>query len=185
MNVQLPVHMDKAAFFAWVQEREERYELVDGRVVMMVGASRNHGRIVRNLMLMLTGQLDSGWEAIAEFGLDAGPKTLRFPDIVVDRTGAVGTDYRAIEPALLIEVLSPSSETLDMGDKAAEYLNLHSLRAYLVVAQDKPRAWLWLRGSSGFSPGPVVVAGLEESVKIPTLGLDFPMSEIYRGIVQA
>ena len=39
MNVQLPVHMDKAAFLAWVQGLEGRYELANGRVVMTVDAS--------------------------------------------------------------------------------------------------------------------------------------------------
>ena len=53
MNIQLPPDMDKAAFLAWVQGREGRYELVDGRVVMMVGASRAHGRIVRNLLMFV------------------------------------------------------------------------------------------------------------------------------------
>ena len=55
MNVQLPVHMDKAAFLAWVQGLEGRYELANGRVVMMVGASRAHALIVRNLLALLQG----------------------------------------------------------------------------------------------------------------------------------
>jgi hypothetical protein len=58
MNVQLPVHLNKRAFLDWVQGREERYELVRGRVVMMVGASRAHGRIVTNLIVALDHQLD-------------------------------------------------------------------------------------------------------------------------------
>jgi hypothetical protein len=71
MNVQLPLHMDKPAFLEWVQRQEGRYELADGRVVVMVGASRAHGAIVRNLVLILCGQLDPReWEVIAEFGLD-------------------------------------------------------------------------------------------------------------------
>ena len=58
MTVQLPVHIDKPAFLAWVQGREERYELAEGRVGMMVGASRAHGVIVSNLIVLLRGQLD-------------------------------------------------------------------------------------------------------------------------------
>ena len=74
MNVRLPVHIDKPAFLAWVQGREERYELASGRVVMMPGASRAHGLIVGNLFALLRGQLDpKQWAVIVEFGLDAGP----------------------------------------------------------------------------------------------------------------
>lgn len=45
MNLQSNLHMDKAAFLAWVQGRAERYELADGRVLMMTGGSRAHGQL--------------------------------------------------------------------------------------------------------------------------------------------
>src|ERR1700681_4578186 len=133
MNVQLPLQIDKPAFLDWVQGREGRYELAEGCVVMMIGASRNHGIIVGNLLYLVKAQLDaSAWKVIADFGLDTGPKTLRYPDIVVDRAGGRGRDFTATQPTLLAEVLSPSTANLDLGDKAAEYLRLPSLSAYLV-----------------------------------------------------
>src|SRR5262245_50052625 len=113
MNVQIPASMDKAAFLAWVQGREERYELANGRVVMMVGASLNHGRIVGNVYFALRSQLDPRWEVIAEFGLDSTPRSLRYPDILVHRAGEDGSRLVTSEPVLLVEVLAPSSETLD------------------------------------------------------------------------
>ena len=143
MNVRLPVQ----AFLAWVQEHEERYELVDGRVVMMVGASRNRGLLVLNIAMLLRNQLGPR-TVIADFGLDAGPRTRRYPDMMVDRTGG---DYTTSDPSLLIEVLSPSSEALDLGDKAAEYLRLPHLAAYIVFAQHEAKAWVWLRTNDGFS----------------------------------
>src|SRR5712691_12349259 len=116
MNVQLPVHIDKPAFLAWVQGREELYELAVGRVVMMVGASRAHGLIVRNLVLILHGQRDpQKWTVIADFGLDAGPETLRYPYVVVDPAGGGAGDYVATAPVLLAEVLSPSTAEIDLG----------------------------------------------------------------------
>src|SRR4051794_10417843 len=125
MNIQLPAHIDKTAFLAWAEGREGRYELVQGRVVMMTGFSRNHGRIVRRVARLLEDQLDSHeWEVIADFGLDAGPATLRYPDIVVDRAGGGGRDYTATSPVLLIEVLSPSSVAVGLREKPAEYLQL-------------------------------------------------------------
>jgi Uma2 family endonuclease len=105
MNVQLPTHMDKAAFLAWAEGREERYELVEGRVVMMTRPRRAHAIIVANLIVALRRHLDARqWTVIAEFGLDAGPRTLRFPDIVVDRAGGGPEDRWAAGPALLAEV---------------------------------------------------------------------------------
>jgi hypothetical protein len=92
--------MDKAAFLAWAATREDHFELADGRVVMMVRPSRAHARIVRNIVVLLDRQLDPArWEAIAEFGVDAGPKTLRFPDVVVDRMAAAVMTLRRPDPS--------------------------------------------------------------------------------------
>ena len=178
MNVQLPMRLDKPAFLAWVQRREERYELVDGRVVMMTGASRTHGLLVLNIAMVLRSQLDPR-TVIAEFGLDAGPRTLRYPDIMVDRAGG---DYTTSDPLLLIEVLSPSTEAMDLGDKAAEYLRLPNLAAYIVIAQTEAKAWAWLREVAGFPAGPVVIAGQDKVIGIPALSVELPFAEIYRGI---
>jgi Putative restriction endonuclease len=88
MNVRPNLRMDKAAFIAWMAANEGRYELAGGRVVMMPGVSRAHGMLVMNVASLLRDQLDrTKWTVIAAFGLDAGPQTLRYPDIVVDRAG--------------------------------------------------------------------------------------------------
>jgi Uma2 family endonuclease len=183
MNVQLPTQMDKPAFLAWLDRCDERYELVGGRVVMMVRASRGHSIIVLNLALLLCTQLDPRqWMVLAEFGLDAGPRTLRFPDIVVDRAGGAPGDYTATAPVLAAEVLSPSTAAIDLGDKAAEYLQSPSLAAYLVFAQDEVKAWIWMRGEKGFPPGPDVIVGEDKSISIAALGLDLPLKGIYSGL---
>jgi Uma2 family endonuclease len=182
MNVQLPVHIDKPAFLDWVQGREERYELADGRVVMMVGASRAHGVIVRNLVLLLHAQLDAQqWTVIAGFGLDTGPKTLRYPDVVIDRAGGGLGDRVATAPVLLAEVLSPSTAELDLGDKAAEYLRLPSLLAYLVFTQSGHKAYVWTRESDGFSPAPTVIIGRDKIIRIAALNLALPLGAVYAG----
>jgi Uma2 family endonuclease len=186
MNVHLPSHMDKAAFLAWADGREGRFELVKGHVIMMPGVSRRHGLIVGNLYIALRNQLDpQRWQVIAEFGLDAEPETLRYPDIVVDAVGGSGKDYTAISPVLVAEVLSPSTASIDLGDKAAEYLRLPSLIAYLVFSQDEPKAWVWLRGADGFASGPQVVAGAEYSVRVEGLVVDLPLAAVYAGIPTA
>jgi Uma2 family endonuclease len=184
MNVQLPVHIDKSAFLAWVQGREERYELAEGRVVMMVGASRAHGLIVSNLIALLRGQLDpQQWAVIAEFGLDAGPETLRYPDVVIDQAGGAAGDYVATAPVLLAEVLSPTTAEIDLGDKAAEYLRLPSLLAYLVFAQSGHKAYVWTRGpDDGFPPAPTVIVGRDKIIRIAALNLSLPLGAVYAGV---
>jgi Uma2 family endonuclease len=183
MNIQLPLHIDKPAFLEWIQGREGRYELAKGRVVMMVGASRNHGINVGNLYSLIKAQLDPReWTVIAEFGLDTGPKTLRYPDIVVDRKGGRGGDFTAIAPVLLVEVLSPTTATYDLGDKAAEYLRLPNLSAYLVFAQDDAKAWVRVRGEASFSAAPDVVEGLDQSIRIPALNITLRLADVYANL---
>ena len=183
MNVRPNLPMSKAAFIEWSAAEEERCELVAGRVVMMPRPSRAHGMIVMNLAFLLRTKLDpKQWDVIAEFGLDAGPETLRYPDIVVDRAGGSGKSYTASAPALLAEVLSPSSAEIDLGDKAAEYLQIPSLLAYMVFSQDEAKAWVWTRASTHFTPGPVVISGADAIVRIAALELELPMADIYAGI---
>jgi Uma2 family endonuclease len=183
MNVQLPVHIDKPAFLAWVQGREQRYELAEGRVVMMVGASRAHGMIGRNLVLLLHGQLDPRrWMVLADFGLDAGPQTLRYPDVVVDRVGGGAGDFVATAPVLVAEVLSPSTTEIDLGDKAAEYLGLPSLLAYLVLAQGGHKAYAWVRDAGGFPPAPSVIVGRDKVVRIAALNVAISLGAVYAGV---
>jgi Uma2 family endonuclease len=183
MNVLLPVHIDKPAFLAWVQGREERYELAEGRVVMMVGATRAHGVIVSNLIVLLHAQLDpQQWTVIADFGLDAGPTTLRYPDVVVDRAGGSVGDYVASAPVLVTEVLSPSTAEIDLGDKAAEYLRLPNLFAYLVFAQSGFKAYIWAREGNGFPPAPSVIVGRDKIIRIAALNLALPLGAVYAGV---
>jgi Uma2 family endonuclease len=180
MNVQLPSQMDQQAFLAWVQGREERYELDQGRVIMMTRGSRGHCHITMNLMKALHVRLDPDrFAVLPRFGIDPGPRTIRFPDIVVDVAGEKPGDLTATAPVLIVEVLSPSSERIDLGDKVAEYLRIPSLLAYLVVAQDEMEAWVWVRGPKVFGPGAEVLKGNDAVIRIPPLGIDLPFAEVY------
>jgi Uma2 family endonuclease len=183
MNVQPNLQMDKAAFLTWVQGREGRYELAGGRVLMMTGGTMSHGLIVGNLLELIRARLvRKVWRVLSEFGVDVGPCTIRYPDVVaVDRQGTKGKDLTTKTPALAAEVLSPSTTKIDLGDKAAEYLRLPSLAAYLVLAQDEIKAWAYIRGSHQF-PLPEVVEGENETISIPMLGLDLLLADIYADV---
>jgi Uma2 family endonuclease len=182
MNVQPDLHMDKAAFLAWVEGREGRYELAGGRVLMMTGGTMRHALIVGNLFELLRTRLDrKRWVVLTEFGVDVGPRSIRYPAVVVDHPGAKGRDLTAMAPALVAEVLSPSTATIDLGDKAAEYLRLPGLAAYLVLSQDEVKAWVFVRGASQL-PAPEAIAGEDATIRVPALEIDLSLAEIYAGV---
>jgi Uma2 family endonuclease len=184
MNIRPDLRMSKAAFLEWDAGEGQRCELVGGRIVMMPRPSRAHGKIVSNLHHLLRSKLDpKQWDVIMEFGLDTGPDTLRYPDIVVFPAGSPDKSYTTTTPVLLAEVLSPSSEATDLGDKAAEYLELPSLLAYMVLSQDARKAWIWSRAltAAPFAPGPKVISEAEAIIPVAGLRLELPMADIYAG----
>jgi len=183
MNVQSHLHMNKPTFLNWVQGREGRYELAGSRVVMMTGGSIAHAEIIKNLIVLLHGRIDrQKWTVVADFGVDLGPETLRYPDVMLVPKGAARDSLTVTTPALIAEVASPSSATLDLGDKATEYLNLSSLVAYLVFDQNESKAWAWLRTSAGFTPGAEIISGRGETIRVPVLEIELPLSDVYAGL---
>jgi Uma2 family endonuclease len=183
MSIQLPAHMDKASFLAWLQGREGRYELAAGRVVVMLGASFAHALVVSNMLALLQNQLDrQQWVALVHFGIDAGAETLRFPDLMVELAGGRARDYTATAPALVAEVLSPSTAQTDLGDKTAEYLRLPSLKAYLVFDQTEHKAYAWVRQGLSFPSTPDVITGRDKIVRIAELELILPLAAVYAGV---
>ncbi|HEY7248069.1 MAG TPA: Uma2 family endonuclease [Xanthobacteraceae bacterium] len=184
MNLQPQLQMDNATFLDWVQGREERYELAGGRVIMMTGATMGHGMIVGNLFALLRTRLDrEQWVVLTDFGIDVRPGTVRYADVVIDRYGAKRSVLTAKAPLLVAEVLSPSTMKIDLGDKAADYLQLPTLASYLVFAQDEVKAWVYNRSAERqFPPGPQVFAGADASIGIPILEIDLRLIDVYAGL---
>jgi Uma2 family endonuclease len=182
MNARQPLYMDNPAFLDWVAGREGRYELAGGRVLMMTGGTRWHQLIVGNTYTLLRTKLDrKRWSVMTEFGLDIGPGIVRYPDIVVDYPSISGRDLVAKAPTLVVEVLSPSTEKTDFGDKAAEYARLPSLNAYLILAQDEVRAWLYRRNATQFLE-PQEFEGRSTTLTLPSLDIVLSLADIYEDI---
>jgi hypothetical protein len=75
----------------------------------------------------------------------------------------------------------PSTAEIELGDKAAEYLRVPSLHAYIVL-QDEAKAWVFERTGSQFASGPAVIRGADAAISIAALQLELPMVDIYAGI---
>lgn len=181
MNRQVLPRMSIEAFEAWVLKQDRRYELVRGRPVMMNQTTWNHSGITTNLVLLLGNRIDRSLYhmAIGDFGLQTGEDTIRLADIMVTPNNKSGKDRRTEDALLLVEILSPSTANDDFGDKQREYLALSSLQAYLIVAQDKACAWLWMRGEDGFPDKPDVFEERDAVITIEALNLSLPMNEIF------
>jgi Uma2 family endonuclease len=170
-------------FFAWVSGREERYELVDGEVVMMAGAGRRHDRIVVNLTAAIHSQIRGGpcQTFTGDTYVATSSSTRRMPDLGVD-CGKPGDDsLMADKPSLLVEVLSPTTGGFDVTVKLAEYQSLPSVDYILFVDTESPNVHLYWRDDAGLWKD-VVLKGLDALVELGKLNVSLELQEIYSGL---
>ena len=189
MNTRLDLKLEKRAFLQWAEGREGHYELKENRVVMMTGGTKGHAFITQEITYALRRRLDPAiWRVTAADLAVAIGEDIRYPDSVVEPASSEWSALFTDTPVFLAEVLSPSSLALDFRDKAAEYMSLPSLEAYLVAAQDEPRMWLWQRpGQRGdrraFPAAPQEIDGLDATFSLAALAVTVQLKEIYARIV--
>jgi Uma2 family endonuclease len=147
-------------FLDWHESQPRRYELVKGEPMMMqAGANRGHERIAKNAVRELDRQIDPTLFDVnkSDFAVnvgaeDDGQPIIRYPDVVVDEQTGNDKDRIAVNPVLVVEVLSRSTEKVDVAVKPQEYGSIPSLRMYVVFDSDKPLAQVWQRDELGNWP---------------------------------
>ena len=121
----------EAEYLAYCEAHpEEKFELIDGEIVAMAGASRNHNLITGNIFALMRPHLRnsgcfvfaSDWKVKVEYNF-------YYPDIVVD------CDSDDNQPRLIVEVLSESTKNIDLSIKLEDYQKIPSLQEYVVVEQ--------------------------------------------------
>jgi Uma2 family endonuclease len=166
-------------------ERKASYksEFHDGQIHAMTGASRKHNLITINIARELSIQLKKRpCEAyINDMRVKAAEaRSYHYPDIVVVCDTPQFEDAQLdtlLNPALLIEVLSPSTEAYDRGGKFAHYRKIATLREYLLVAQDQPSIERYLRQGDVWILSEAV--GLESSLSLESIDCVLSMREVY------
>ena len=180
--------IDRPAFLRFAAAHpEQRYELERGRIVQqMTGGTQRHGIVARRIARLLEEQLDAArWHVLTDRGVGVAESS-RYPDVVVEPV-TEPLDSLATEcPAMIVEVLSPSTTGTDLNTKPGEYLSISTLDAYIVAGQDEAAMLVWKRGADGcFEDQGHEVIGLDQSITITGRGLAITLSlgAIYHGIV--
>lgn len=131
-----------------VAERESpiKHEYADGRIFAMTGASRNHNMIALNFATAVRAIARAGGCQLYIADLKVrSDKVYYYPDVVVDCGEHGGDAYVLEHPCLVVEVLSPSTEAIDRGEKFLNYRKLNSLQGYLLVSQSRRQVELYRR----------------------------------------
>lgn len=140
-----------ADYLAYDRESEARHEFYGGEIFAMSGASRKHNLVNGNVYAALRPQVSSrGCEIYASDMRVRVPATDlgTYPDVVVvcgEPKFEDDTEDTLLNPTLIVEVLSPSTEDYDHGKKFAHYRTLPSLQLYLMAAQHEVRVELFER----------------------------------------
>ncbi|PZN80965.1 MAG: hypothetical protein DM484_09155 [Candidatus Methylumidiphilus alinenensis] len=165
---------------------EGKCEFVDGQIFAMVGASREHNLIGVNIASELRTQLkDRPCETYAnDMRVKAAEaKGYHYPDIVVVcgkpefEDGHLDT---LLNPTVLVEILSPSTEAYDRGGKFAAYRKIQSLHEYLLVSQAEPFIERYVRQGEAWVL--TETAGLEGLVNLDSIGCVLAMNEVYYSV---
>ena len=180
-------------YLALERTAEERHEYLDGQIYAMAGESPEHGTICMNLSRIISTQLlGKPCQAFAkDITVRSGPEPkprqspkglYSYPDLLVTCGEMQFHDeYRDVllNPTVIIEVLSPTTEAFDHGEKWARYQSwLPSLMDYLLVSQTKPMlehyrrqtndGWLYYSGRS-----------LGEQLYLTSIDCTLRLAEVY------
>jgi Uma2 family endonuclease len=163
---------------------EGRSEFVGGEVFAMTGASVEHNAIVANIVRELGTQMKGRPCQVYANDLkvrirsaDAG----KYPDLIAlcgEHQFQDGRRDVLLNPSLIVEVLSDSTEAHDRGDKFTLYRQIPSLREYLLVSQHRVQVELYSRGEDGRWTLRDYSA-LADSVALASVGCTLDLAEVY------
>jgi Uma2 family endonuclease len=164
-------------FLAWEREQPERYEYAGGVATMMTGGSLDHSTIASNLWTALRdGLRGSACRAFRGDTKITANNSIRYPDLSVTCTPVRGDEDTVLEPVLVIEVISPSTEREDRGRKKFDYFATASIQQYAIIEQDARRIDLYTRSGNRWTDE--IVEG-DAALTLSSIGVEITLNAIY------
>lgn len=182
----MATHVTPEQYLEAERKAEYKSEYCDGQVYAMAGASRWHGVIVMNVGGELRSAL-KGRECqvfATDMRLQVSPRTYFYPDVMVvcGKPKFAESDVDTlVNPQVIIEVLSESTEAYDRGAKFGFYRALPSLQEYLLISQDSQAVEHFIRQADGFWKFQAT-SGPDTRVTLESLNIELALNEIYYNI---
>jgi Uma2 family endonuclease len=183
------VRMSYAEYLSAEAQSEVKHQFVDGEMFAMAGGTRRHAYLQTRVVVALGNALRD--RPCVPYGSELrvylpalGEGTYPDASVVCGRFLRASEDPEAtVNPAALVEVLSPTTEAYDRGRKFEKYQTLPSVREYLLVSQDRPRVERYVRGDDGSWIWRAYGAG--ERVPLACAGVDLAVDDLYAGAFNA
>ena len=164
---------------------DQKHEYVGGVVHAMAGATNRHNDVAVNCVAALRARLRGtsckpcNSDTKVRIRLFSGTRYY-YPDATVVCRPNPDSDSFQDQPTVIFEVLSDSTRRTDEEEKKDAYLTIPSLSLYVMVEPDVALAVLFRRTATGFERS--IIAGLDQVIAIPEIGIVLPLSEIYEDI---
>ena len=167
------------------RKAEHRSEYVNGEILAMAGASGVHNRITLNIGAALTALLrGTPCEPFtSDLRVAVSPTRYTYPDVVVACGGPQFLDGQLdtlTNPVIIMEVLSPTTESDDRSWKFAHYRRRETLTDYVMLSRFQPFAEHYTRQGDQWVL--TEVAGLDAVLHLPSIGCHLPLSVIYERV---
>lgn len=167
------------------QQSPIRHEYLAGQVYAMVGGTRAHNRIAGNIFAFLHRHLRDGPCSVhisdVKVWIEAA-QAFYYPDVVVSCEPFDPKALYLTAPCLVIEVLSPSTETIDRREKLLCYRQLPSLKEYLLVGSETVELVLYRRVSDGWE---MTSYGVEDGqIPLVSVQAELSLAEVYAGVFE-
>ena len=167
------------------EQSDVRYEFWNSEVFAMAGGSKNHNEITGNIHFCLRDHFrPKGCRTFAE-GVKLELQKNQYyvyPDILLTCDPTDSDEYFVKSPSLIVEVLSPGTETYDRSVKLAQYRKIKSLRYYLLVSQSQPFVEIFARTNENELFTYDVAEGMEAVIQMPAIDFSLPINTIYEYI---
>jgi Uma2 family endonuclease len=184
MSAQAQPRLTAEQYLAAERAAEFKHEYYNGRMYARCGGSFEHCQISGNIIAELHSRLRKRPCAVgsSDLRLCVAPDGLyTYADVLVisgDPRFADDQNDTLLNPALIVEVLSPSTEAYDRGFKSAQYRTVESLEEYALVSQAEPRVEVFRRQPGGHWLLSEAVS-LDAVCHFKSLDCAVPLSEIY------
>ena len=175
-------------YLAIERRAEFRSEFHRGEMFTMAGASRRHNMVVTNLVIALGTQLRDRPCNVYSNDMRvrvANTSLFAYPDVVAtcgEEEFADDEQDTLINPLVIFEVLSDSTEAYDRGKKFEHYQNIGSLSTYVLVTQDAPRIERYVRQKGSEAWVYIEAHGADAAVRIKAIGCDLRLEDVYAKI---
>ena len=175
-------------YFELERTSDERWEYFNGEVFCMSGVSRNHSRIEGNTITALNIKLGSRGCSVFTADMRIKVPTLppyRYADVSLlcddPNFETIGGVDALTNPVVIFEILSPSTEAYDRGDKFTYYKSIPTLREYVLVAQHRPHITHYVREEAQHWSYEELNE-LDAELTLPSIECVLALNDVYRNV---